>query len=377
MLAALAAATSRIELGPLVASTSFHNPAMLAKKAATVDEISGGRLILGLGAGWNETEYRAFGFPFDHRISRFEEAFTIIRTLLSDGAIDFEGTYYTARDCEIRPRGPRPGGPPILLGSTGERMLAIGAPHIAAWNAWFVDFDNRPEGIAPLRERVDAAAAAAGRDPADDRADRRRPGPAERRRRPACRATSRSTSRSPLEGPPDVLAEGLRAFAREGISPRPGRARPDHDRLDRGVRGRPRRARPWLTHGSAAGKPAGPAMPAFTKSPPELVERFGATLAGYPQATLRKMFGYPAAFVNGNLATSLFAASWMVRLPDPAAAELLRLKGARPFEPMAGRAMRGYYVLPPAIVDDETELAAWLDRALTWTAGLPPKAAKG
>src|SRR5436189_5222938 len=82
VLAALAAVTSRIQLGPLVASTSFHNPAMLAKKAATIDEISGGRLTLGLGAGWNETEYRAFGFPFDRRVSRFEEAFTIIRTLL-------------------------------------------------------------------------------------------------------------------------------------------------------------------------------------------------------------------------------------------------------------------------------------------------------
>ena len=110
MLAALAAAgAGRIELGPLVASTSFHAPAMLAKKAATVDEISGGRLILGLGAGWNETEYRAFGFPFDHRVSRFEEAFTIIRTLLREGAIDFEGEYYTVRDCELRPRSSRPG----------------------------------------------------------------------------------------------------------------------------------------------------------------------------------------------------------------------------------------------------------------------------
>jgi len=91
VLAGLAAVTSRVLLGPLVAATAFHNPAMLAKKAATVDEISGGRLVLGLGAGWNETEFRAFGFPFDHRISRFEEAFTIVRTLLRDGAIDFLG----------------------------------------------------------------------------------------------------------------------------------------------------------------------------------------------------------------------------------------------------------------------------------------------
>ncbi|HEY7828838.1 MAG TPA: LLM class flavin-dependent oxidoreductase, partial [Candidatus Limnocylindrales bacterium] len=125
MLAGIAAATSRVSIGPLVASTSFHAPAMLAKQAATVDEISGGRLILGLGAGWNETEYRAFGFPFDHRISRFEEAFTIIRTLLAEGSIDFEGTYYQVRDCELLPRSSRPGGPPLLLGSSGERMLAI------------------------------------------------------------------------------------------------------------------------------------------------------------------------------------------------------------------------------------------------------------
>jgi alkanesulfonate monooxygenase SsuD/methylene tetrahydromethanopterin reductase-like flavin-dependent oxidoreductase (luciferase family) len=216
MLAGLAAATSRVELGPLVASTSFHNPAMLAKKAATVDEISGGRLILGLGAGWNETEYRAFGYPFDHRIGRFEEAFTIIRTLLVEGAIDFQGIYYTARDCELRPRGPRPAGPPILLGSSGERMLSIGAPHISAWNAWFADFDNRPEGIAPLRERVDAAALAAGREPSA----------IERTVAVQVRLTG-GVGRiqgdfakhvpTPLEGPLEVLAEGLRAFAREGI----------------------------------------------------------------------------------------------------------------------------------------------------------------
>ena len=106
-LAALAAVTERMELGPLVAATSFHNPAMLAKKAATLDEISGGRLILGLGAGWNETEYSAYGFPYDHRVDRFAEAFTIIRTLLREGAIDFDGQFYQARDCELLPRGPR------------------------------------------------------------------------------------------------------------------------------------------------------------------------------------------------------------------------------------------------------------------------------
>ena len=129
-LAAIAAVTSRVEIGPLVASTSFHQPGVLAKLAMTVEEISGGRLILGLGAGWNETEYKAFGFPFDHRVSRFEEAFTIIRTLLREGAIDFEGQYYTLRDCELLPRGPRPQGPPLLIGSSGPRMLRITMPHV-------------------------------------------------------------------------------------------------------------------------------------------------------------------------------------------------------------------------------------------------------
>ena len=232
MLAALAAATSRVELGPLVASTSFHAPAMLAKQAATVDEISGGRLILGLGAGWNETEYRAFGFPFDHRISRFEEAFTIIRTLLRDGAIDFEGTYYTARDCEILPRGPRPAGPPILLGSSGERMLAIGAPHIDAWNAWYSSTGNRPEGVAALRTQVDTAARARGSGSGRDRPHRRRARPADggTRSRPgrlcrAERARPRGRSRDDRRCAPGVRAGGDR--------PRPARARPDHSWLAR------------------------------------------------------------------------------------------------------------------------------------------------
>src|SRR3970040_1382564 len=90
LMAAIARVTSRVEFGPLVACTNFHNPALLAKQATMIDEISGGRLILGLGAGWNETEFRAFGFPFDHRINRFEEAFTIIRTLLRDGQIGLD-----------------------------------------------------------------------------------------------------------------------------------------------------------------------------------------------------------------------------------------------------------------------------------------------
>src|SRR6187431_1875446 len=166
-LAALAAVTERMELGPLVACTSFHNPAMLAKKAATLDEISGGRLILGLGAGWNETEYSAYGFPYDHRVDRFAEAFTIIRTLLREGHIDFEGRHYQARDCELLPRGPRPQGPPLMIGSNGPRMLELTLPHVDAWNAWFAWFGNDVERLRPMLAAVDDATVAAGRDPAE------------------------------------------------------------------------------------------------------------------------------------------------------------------------------------------------------------------
>jgi alkanesulfonate monooxygenase SsuD/methylene tetrahydromethanopterin reductase-like flavin-dependent oxidoreductase (luciferase family) len=171
LLAALAASTERVELGTLVACTAFRNPALLAKMADTVDEISGGRLTLGLGAGWHEPEFQAFGYPFDHRVSRFEEAVTIIHGLLKHGQIDFEGMYYQARDCELRPRGPRPAGPPIMIGASGARVLGLTARFADIWNR---DFDKvnpelepfSPEDFAAWQSRVDAACIGVGRDPA-------------------------------------------------------------------------------------------------------------------------------------------------------------------------------------------------------------------
>jgi alkanesulfonate monooxygenase SsuD/methylene tetrahydromethanopterin reductase-like flavin-dependent oxidoreductase (luciferase family) len=217
LLAGLAAATSRVEIGPLVACSAFHNPAVLAKQADTIDEISGGRLILGLGAGWNEAEFRAFGLPFRDRISRFEEAFAIIRTLLQEGAIDFAGRFYEARDCELIPRGPRAGGPPIMIGSSGPRMLAITAPHVDSWNAWYADTGNRPDGVGRLREAVDDAARAAGRAPSDiERTVAvlvRMPGGTGR----FMGDTDPKQAVVPQSGQPAELAEALRAYAREGI----------------------------------------------------------------------------------------------------------------------------------------------------------------
>jgi len=162
-LAALAEVTERVELGPLVAATSFHSPAMIAKMAVTVDEISGGRLILGLGAGWNQVEYDAFGFPFDRRVSRFEEAFTIIRTLIRDGAIDFDGNFYELREMELVPRA-RPD-MKLMVGSNGPRMLRATVPHIDMWNTWHVWFANRADGLAPLFAELEAACRETGRDP--------------------------------------------------------------------------------------------------------------------------------------------------------------------------------------------------------------------
>jgi len=217
-LAGLAEATERITLGPLVAATAFHAPFMLAKLAATVDEISDGRLVLGLGAGWNDTEFAALGAPFDHRVSRFEESFTIVRTLLRDGEIEFDGRWFSARDAVLKPRPARAGGPPILIGSNGDRMLAATIPYVAAWNSWFEDTGNRPEGVGALRAKVDAAARECGRDP--DEIERtvavlvQLPGGAGRI---STDDGMRSAIR-PLSGPPGQIADELRAYAREGIS---------------------------------------------------------------------------------------------------------------------------------------------------------------
>ncbi|MFL6098747.1 MAG: LLM class flavin-dependent oxidoreductase [Actinomycetales bacterium] len=155
-LAAIAAVTERVEIGPLVASTSFHAPPMLAKQAATVDAISQGRLIVGLGAGWNRREYDAFGFPYDRRVARFEEALAIIAPLLREGRTTFHGEFYDVDDCVLDPRPVREGGPPIMLGSNSPRMLGIGLPVVDSWNVWWSIYDNSVERFAEIKAGVDA-----------------------------------------------------------------------------------------------------------------------------------------------------------------------------------------------------------------------------
>lgn len=164
VLAAVAAITRRVEIGPLVLCVPFRNPALTAKMATTLDEISGGRLILGLGCGWHEPEFDAFGYEYDHRVSQFAEAMEIIRPLLRTGRATYAGRWQRAADAEIVPPGPRPDGIPILIAGKRPRMLSLVARHADQWNAaWY----GRPEAADELRERIarlHAALDAAGRD---------------------------------------------------------------------------------------------------------------------------------------------------------------------------------------------------------------------
>jgi alkanesulfonate monooxygenase SsuD/methylene tetrahydromethanopterin reductase-like flavin-dependent oxidoreductase (luciferase family) len=161
ILVALAETTHRIHLGPLVACTGFRNPAILAKMADTLDEVSGGRVVLGLGAGWHEPEYEAFGIPYDHRVGRFEEALAIIGPLLREGRVDFSGQYYQARDCVLAPRGPRPEGLPILIGAQRPRMLALAARYADIYDA---DYHLAAKDVRAPFEALDRACAEVGRD---------------------------------------------------------------------------------------------------------------------------------------------------------------------------------------------------------------------
>lgn len=166
-LAAVAAATERVDIGTVVTCTAYRNPAMLAKMADTVDMISGGRLILGLGAGDYPPEHEMIGVPAgDRPFARFEEALAIILPLLKEGHVDFEGEFYQARDMRLQPRGPRPKGPPIMIGSLaqGPRSLRLVAQNADIWNTWMEAFS--PAELQDVHDRVDAGCVKHGRDPA-------------------------------------------------------------------------------------------------------------------------------------------------------------------------------------------------------------------
>jgi len=160
-LAALAPVIPRVELGALVMCSSFRPAGLMAKQAATLDDLSGGRLILGLGSGWHEPEYDAFGLPFDHRVGRFAEDLEVIARLLRGETVDLAGSWRTYRQAVLLP--PPARRTPILVASKGERMLRLTATWADAWNtAWFGRVDDRLH--TRVRE-LDEACAAVGREP--------------------------------------------------------------------------------------------------------------------------------------------------------------------------------------------------------------------
>jgi alkanesulfonate monooxygenase SsuD/methylene tetrahydromethanopterin reductase-like flavin-dependent oxidoreductase (luciferase family) len=211
LLAAIAATTESVRLGPLIACTAFAPPGLLARKAAAVQEISGGRLVLGLGAGWNETEFRAFGIPFDHRASRFGEAFEIIRRLLAGERVTFEGRFEQVHDAVLLPR-PVPA-PPLMIGSIGERVLRLALAHADAWNVWYDWYGNTPEGFAKENARVSQFVRDAGRQPSDvlRTATVFVTLAGGHRDRPHARQTR------PLTGSPEAIAAGLLNLAAAGV----------------------------------------------------------------------------------------------------------------------------------------------------------------
>ena len=165
MTAAIAAATSRVKVGTWVFSALHRNPGITAKAVETIDEISGGRFVFGLGSGHAGRQAHAFGLPEDHVFSRFEEALQIILPLLRQGRADFEGAFHTARDLEQRPRGPRPGQIPIMIGAQGPKMLQLAARHADIWS-WYVQERSDLVEFGPRLAAFEAACLEVGRDPA-------------------------------------------------------------------------------------------------------------------------------------------------------------------------------------------------------------------
>jgi probable F420-dependent oxidoreductase len=209
VLAGLAAITQRVRLGPLVACLNYHNPAVFAKTAVTVDEVSGGRLVLGVGAGWNRTEFDAFGIPFDHRASRFEESFEIVRRLVSGERVTHQGRWHSTDDAVLLPTPSRR--PTLMVGSVGERVLAAALPHVDAWNTWFSWYGNTPDGLREKGSFVDGVCERVGRDPAT-------------LERSAC-VFVRSGGASerpvrddlpPVQGSDEEIADGIRSIAAAG-----------------------------------------------------------------------------------------------------------------------------------------------------------------
>jgi alkanesulfonate monooxygenase SsuD/methylene tetrahydromethanopterin reductase-like flavin-dependent oxidoreductase (luciferase family) len=214
VLAALAVAIPKVALGSMVASTGYRNPGLMAKMAVTIDDISGGRLVLGLGSGDSEGEHLTFGFPHEQRVGRFEEALQITRGLFKGESTDFDGTHHRLRGARLLPKGPRRGGPPILIGTLNprSRMRRLVAQYADIWNGWLGYTDASPASAATQLGIIDDACREHGRDPLTLVVTT-----AVRGAMPGSGYVPRPDER-PLSGQPREMAETLRGHARLGIS---------------------------------------------------------------------------------------------------------------------------------------------------------------
>jgi alkanesulfonate monooxygenase SsuD/methylene tetrahydromethanopterin reductase-like flavin-dependent oxidoreductase (luciferase family) len=208
---AVAAATSRVKVGTWILSALHRNPGITAKAVETIDEISGGRFVFGLGSGHAGRQAHAFGLPEDHVFGRFEEALEIVLPLLREGRADFEGTYHAARDLEQRPRGPRPGRIPIMIGAKGPRMLRLAALHADIWS-WYVEERSDLTEFGPRLAALEAACVEVGRDPATIGKS------AGVVVEPTSVSGSEAVLGTPIRGSTQEIADELRAFGEAGFT---------------------------------------------------------------------------------------------------------------------------------------------------------------
>jgi alkanesulfonate monooxygenase SsuD/methylene tetrahydromethanopterin reductase-like flavin-dependent oxidoreductase (luciferase family) len=208
---AVAAATSRVKVGTWILSALHRNPGITAKAVETLDEISGGRFVFGLGSGHAGRQAHAFGLPEDHVHGRFEDAVQIIVPLLREGRADFEGAYHVARDIEHRPVGPRPGRIPIMIGAKGPKMLRLAALHADIWS-WYVEEGSNVADFAPVLSALEAACVEVGRDPATIGRS------AGILVEPTSVTGAAEALAKPLRGSAEEIADGLRAFQTGGFT---------------------------------------------------------------------------------------------------------------------------------------------------------------
>ena len=207
IMTALAEATQRVEFGPLVMCAPFRNPGMIAWQANALDEVSDGRFVLGLGAGWHKPEFDAFGFEFEHRVSLFADSLEVLVPLLRTGRVDYDGKFASGH-ATLYPRGPRPAGPPIMIAAFGPRMMKITARWADRFNtAWYGRPDEEFRGEI---DKLRAACAEVGRDPSEIEISAGLTVLNEER------AAGRTDGY--LMGPPEALAEALAEWREEGVA---------------------------------------------------------------------------------------------------------------------------------------------------------------